>query len=86
MLYNVPTVPVYKKNRIASLLCIFETNTHNFEHSYCCVQDKTFTSLNKNVESSFENPRVGSHMVFVRIHCTEKCPTSFYNDVLSESK
>ena len=27
------------------------------EHSYCCVQDKTFTSLNivKHVESSFEN-------------------------------
>ena len=30
--------------------------------------------------------RMGSHVVFVRIHCTEKCPTSFYNNVLSESK
>ena len=29
---------------------------------------------------------VSSHMVFVRIHCTEKCPTSFHNNVLSESK
>ena len=25
-------------------------------------------------------------MVFAWIHCTEKCPTSFLNDVLSESK
>ena len=29
---------------------------------------------------------VGSHMVSVRIHCKEKCPTSFHNDVLSKNK
>ena len=30
--------------------------------------------------------RVGSHVVFVSIHCTEKCPTSYHNNVLSHSK
>ena len=30
--------------------------------------------------------RVGSHVVFVRIHCTEKWRTSSHNDVLSNSK
>ena len=30
--------------------------------------------------------RVGSHVVSVRIHCTEKWRTSFHNDVLSKSK
>ena len=30
--------------------------------------------------------RVGSHLVFVWIHCAEECPTSFNNDVLSKSK
>ena len=30
--------------------------------------------------------RVCSHMVSVRIHCTEKLPTSFHNNVLSKSK
>ena len=30
--------------------------------------------------------RVGSHVVSVRIHCTEKWRTSFHTDVLSKSK
>ena len=30
--------------------------------------------------------RVGSHVVSVSIHCTEKWQTSFHNDVLSRSK
>ena len=30
--------------------------------------------------------RVGSHVVSVRIHCTEKWRTSFHDDVLSKSK
>ena len=30
--------------------------------------------------------RVDFHVVSFRIHCTEKCPTSFHNDVLSKSK
>ena len=30
--------------------------------------------------------RVGSHVVYVRIHCTEKWRTSFHTDVLSKSK
>ena len=30
--------------------------------------------------------RVGSHLVSVRIHCTEKWRTSFHTDVLSKSK
>ena len=30
--------------------------------------------------------RVGSHVVYVRIRCTEKWPTSFHTDVLSKSK
>ena len=29
--------------------------------------------------------RVGSHVVSVRIHCTEKWRTSFHTDVLSKS-
>ena len=32
------------------------------------------------------NPRVGSHVVSDRIHCTEKWRTSFHTDVLSKSK
>ena len=30
--------------------------------------------------------RVGSHVVSVRIHCTEKWRTSLHTDVLSKSK
>ena len=30
--------------------------------------------------------RVGSHVVSVRMHCTEKWRTSFHTDVLSKSK
>ena len=30
--------------------------------------------------------RVGSHVVSVRIHCTEKWRTYFHTDVLSKSK
>ena len=30
--------------------------------------------------------RVGSHVVSVRIHCTEKWRTSFHTDVFSKSK
>ena len=30
--------------------------------------------------------RVGSQVIFVTIHSTEKCPTFFHNDVLSKSK
>ena len=30
--------------------------------------------------------RVGSHVVFAWIHCTEKWRTSFHTDVLSKSK
>ena len=30
--------------------------------------------------------RVGVACFYVRIHCMEKCPTSFPNDVLSESR
>ena len=30
--------------------------------------------------------RVGSHVVFDWIHCTEKWRTSFHTDVLSKSK
>ena len=30
--------------------------------------------------------RVGSHVVSIRIHCTEKWRTSFLTDVLSKSK
>ena len=30
--------------------------------------------------------RVGSHVVSVRIHCTEKWRTSFHTDVLSKSR
>ena len=30
--------------------------------------------------------RVGGHVVFVRYTVRKKCPTSFHNDVLSESK
>ena len=29
---------------------------------------------------------MGSNVVFARIHCTEKCLTSFLNNVISESK
>ena len=35
---------------------------------------------------SFSHIRVGSHVVSVRIHCTEKWRTSFLTDVLSKSK
>ena len=35
---------------------------------------------------STEIYRVGSHVVSVRIHCTEKWRTSFHTDVLSKSK
>ena len=34
----------------------------------------------------YHNFRVGSHVVSVRIHCTEKWRTSFHTDVLSKSK
>ena len=34
----------------------------------------------------WEYTRVGSHVVSVRIHCTEKWQTSFHTDVLSKSK
>ena len=34
----------------------------------------------------FKIIRVGSHVVSVKIHCTEKWRTSFHTDVLSKSK
>ena len=40
------------------------------------------------LSSHYHGPilRVGSHVVSVRIHCTEKWLTSFHTDVLSKSK
>ena len=35
---------------------------------------------------TYDMSRVGSHVVSVRIHCTEKWRTSFHTDVLSKSK
>ena len=64
---NSHALPVFKKNRIASLLCIFET---------------IIGSPRKHAKEV----RVGSHVVSVRIHCTEKWRTSFHTDVLSKSK
>ena len=47
--------------------------------------------MGKKVESrsgveEYSFLRVGSHVVSVRIHCTEKWRTSFHTDVLSKSK
>ena len=44
--------------------------------------------LSSYIETKSHGPqiRAGSLVVFVRIHCTEKWPTSFHNIVLSESK
>ena len=39
-----------------------------------------------SLECFLQLSRVDSRMVFVRIHCMEKCLTSFHNDVLSETK
>ena len=42
-----------------------------------------------SLDFKYFNPnyvRVGSHVVSVRIHCTEKWRTSFHTDVLSKSK
>ena len=40
----------------------------------------------KEILKLFAVNRVGSHVVSVRIHCTEKWRTSFHTDVLSKSK
>ena len=43
--------------------------------------------MSKKSNHSIKNiNRVGSHVVSVRIHCTEKWRTSFHTDVLSKSK
>ena len=43
------------------------------------------SSMSPQVLAKYFN-RVGSHVVSVRIHCTEKWRTSFLTDVLSKSK
>ena len=42
--------------------------------------------MTKIDENYMDINRVGSHVVSVRIHCTEKWRTSLHTDVLSESK
>ena len=51
------------------------------------LMGKPFVLLERVIIWAAEhNYRVGSHMVSVRIHCTEKWRTSFQTDVLSKSK
>ena len=51
---------------------------------YCCQILNCFKL--EYVRSALSKYRVGSHVVSVRIHCTEKWRTSFHNDVFRKSK
>ena len=50
------------------------------------IQSSTTPDPGYGLESDNFTIRVGSHVVSVRIHCTEKWRTSFHTDVLSKSK
>ena len=50
------------------------------------LQNKVKLVLKVNQQFALNIYRVGSHVVSVRIHCTEKWWTSFHTDVLSKSK
>ena len=53
-----------------------------FEYRLC----HNFLAAKAGLYSNIPTVRVGSHVVSVRIHCTEKWRTSFHTDVLSKSK
>ena len=56
--------------------------TFSLKDISCLTNNPNLKLLHTNVPLN----RVGSHVVSVRIHCTEKWRTSFHTDVLSKSK
>ena len=50
------------------------------------IEKKQYTIKYQNDYTSGTQVEVGSHVVSVRIHCTEKWRTSFHIDVFSKSK
>ena len=75
---------LYENTNMANtriMYCYFETHM-NWHHGLVL----SVSDFGTRGPGSIPGCKVGSHVVSVRIHCTEKWRTSFPTDVLSKSK
>ena len=83
-----------KMGGLSSILSLFGDQFNKFNNKVAWMIDSVYHMMlrlffNHTVcvkMLRFVIYRVGSHVVFIRIHCTEKCQISFHNNVLSRSK